>query len=752
MKLHPFRNALRLAVLLILLCLSTAPNAASAESGTGVPIQITSEDTRREGNLAIAQGNVVIAVGETTLYCDYAQFDVETKNVLVSGNVRIFRDGVSLFGDRAIYNLQTKNLMGASFRTGAGPLLAEIHALSSSERSSFTASKVFVTTDNIADPGYSLRARTVRFLKDDHTEYEDVTLYVGRVPVLWFPYLYQPAGKQQSFSIEPGNRGLWGAFVMTRFAVPLGANATGSARLDFMTKRGVGLGFDAQWAHPEQPFSWGRLRSYYVDDQNPGENPFRPSQTLSSQRYRLSAQDRTYLSDTVYSTVNVNLLSDLNVLRDFSPREVRQDPNPDSIFALTKWSENFMLTLEARARPNRDFDATPRLPVLALDLKRQPFLDSSLFYEGETSLGALQRKFGQYSGLTGFDTFRADSFHQWSFPKLVGNWLSLVPKAGIRGTHYERSVFDTRLQEGDLLYAKGGSLTRFSANLGMEASFKLSRVYESVESRTWGLDGLRHILQPFTEWSLLRTSEDTSRILQFDRVRPGTYSPLLDPTQFTSIDSLSNWQVLRLGIRNRLQTRRDEETFNWLEMESYIDANLEKPTFSALLPNRSGSISNLFNNLRWKPLPWVKVSLDTQVPLLTGGFTEFAASSDFQPHPDLTVHLGNRHLSGHPLFMNSNLISAGSRLRMNDNWTLSFLGNYNSITKVSELQQYSLDRDLRSWVASLTLWVRQFSSSNSSQRDVAVFLSLSLKDVPKIGIPLRYDNASGDAADNGRNR
>jgi hypothetical protein len=214
------------------------------------------------------------------------------------------------------------------------------------------------------------------------------------------------------------------------------------------------------------------------------------------------------------------------------------------------------------------------------------------------------------------------------------------------------------------------------------------------------------------------------------------------------VDSLSEWQVLRLGVRNRLQTRRDNQTLNWLEMESYVDANLQKPSFSTLLPNRDGNLSNIFNNLRWQPLPWVRFSLDSQFPIEPTGFTEVGAAADFQPHPDVTLQLGNRHLSGHPLFMNSNLVSAGSRLRVSDNWTLSFLGNYNFATKIAEVQQYSIDRDLRSWVASLTLWIREFDN----QKDIAVLLSLSLKDVPKIGLPLRFDNASGDASDSARNR
>lgn len=752
MKPHPLKAVVAAAVVSILACITQVSAAPSS-----APIQITSLDTRREGNLAIAQGGVVIAVGENTIYCDYAQYDTESKNVLVSGNVRIFRNGAVFTGDRAIYNLQSKSFMGSAFRSSAGPFMAEAHSFSSAEKGVFTASKGFITTDNVADPSFSLRAKTVRFLPNDHAEYEDVTLYVGHVPVFWLPYLYQPANKDQSFSLEPGSRGIWGAFLLTRFSMPLGETVLGSARLDYMSKRGLGLGLDADWPHvqgqaaakPTEVPSWGRFRTYYITDQDPGINPVsKTKDPIQPNRYRLSVQDRAYLSDTVYTSININKLSDVSFLRDFSPKDMREDPNPDTLLALTKWDEDYTLTLAARLRLNNQYEGSGTIPSLSLDLKRQPFLDSKVFYEGETSVGKFQRHFGKEAGLTNFDTVREDTFHQWSYPFVANGWLSLVPKVGVRGTHYRQSVFDTHVKEGDLLYAKGGSLTRLSMNAGLEASFKVSRVYDSVESRTWGLDGLRHILQPFTEWSWVQSNQDASKILQFDRLRPSTQLPAVDPSHFNAVDSLSDWHVVRLGLRNRLQTRRDDETLNWLELESFVDANLQKPGFASLLPYSQGSYSNVFNNLHWQPLPWVKLNLDSQAPLLDNGFTEVGAHADVQVTRDLAVQLGNRHLSGHPSFTNSNLVSAGARVRLNDNWAFSFLSSYDFATRIAESQQYSIDRDLRSWAASLSLVIRELDS----KKDVAVMLSLSLKDIPKMGLPLKYDTAAIDSTGSGKNR
>src|SRR5688572_5963074 len=76
---------------------ATSPAPPPADSigsrFSDVPIDISAErlDTSRE--LATASGNVEISYGATTIYCDEAQYDPNTRDVIVSGNVRIYRDG-----------------------------------------------------------------------------------------------------------------------------------------------------------------------------------------------------------------------------------------------------------------------------------------------------------------------------------------------------------------------------------------------------------------------------------------------------------------------------------------------------------------------------------------------------------------------------------------------------------------------------------------------------------------------------------
>ena len=50
----------------------------------------------------------------------------------------------------------------------------------------------------------------------------------------------------------------------------------------------------------------------------------------------------------------------------------------------------------------------------------------------------------------------------------------------------------------------------------------------------------------------------------------------IDFPQFTTIDSIEPWTILRLGTRNRFQTRRDNTTFLWMELNTFVDVRFDR--------------------------------------------------------------------------------------------------------------------------------------------------------------------------------
>jgi hypothetical protein len=785
----------RLLLLLALTLLVVSGAQAQFGSFGDMPIEITSEATRMEGGLAIAEQNVIIRYGDTAIYCEYAQYNPDTRDVLLTGNVRIYKDGRLFTAERALYNLETKVLNTADFRGEVNPFRLAGDSLSTMGNNAYLVKDGIFTTSDSSKPDYYLRARTVRIYPKDRVIFSNVTLFVGRTPVFWYPYLYQSLNADTSFTFTPGYTSVWGAYLLTRTVFPLTEGVSGTVRLDLYADRGVGVGFEAHWGADKRSAShfakatetktegkareiksgenWGRFLSYYIDDSTPGTNKTSLGrEPIDPERYRISLQDRTYFTDDIYSTVNINKLSDKRFLQDFEETTFRENPNPDNLVALTKWDENYSAILMLRKQLNEDQDGTEKLPELALDIKRQPFFKTALFYDSETSIGEYRRNFADQSLFPDYNSFRADTYHQLSRPGTYFGWLSVNPHVGVRGTYYSdsgyiqetinnRVVTETKIGADGLPVTtsktvtdinenlmENGSLFRAAVTAGLEISFKFSKAFENVQSRTWGLDGLRHVVQPYMNASFVYTNESPDQILQFDRYTRSTQAPPIDFPQFNAIDGLDNWSIIRLGVRNRFQTRRDNATMNWLEMDTFFDVNIDRPDFgnaSALADD--GTFSNVYNRLRWQPLPWVGLTVNSQVPLLDNGFTEINSNLSFMITRNAQIGIGQRYLHGNPQFQDSNLGTLGGYIRLNDNWGFSFAEQYEFQDSTLESQTYQIHRDLSSWVASVGVNVRD----NGGKEEFGVLLTLTLKDLPSVRIPLSLD-ADSLAGSGGKNR
>lgn len=764
----------KLLPFLALLFVAVAGARAQFGSFADVPIEINSEETRLEAGLAVAEKNVVIRYGEILIYCDFAQYNPDTRDVLVQGNVRIYREGQLFTGERALYNLETKRLSGADFRGEFAPFRFAGESVSSlGNNAYFVKDGIFTTSDN-SKADYYIKAKTIRVYPKDRIVFSNVTLYIGQTPVFWLPYVYQSLDKEQGFNLAPGYSSKWGAYLLTGYTFPMGEGWSAKVRLDIMTDRGVGVGLESDWSNGKGKRDWGRFKFYAIDDQQPGTNETGlEREEIDHGRYRITLQARQYLTDDIYATVNINKLSDARFLEDFFEGEFKRDPNPDNSLALTYWNEDFTITLLGRQNLNDDnFDGTERLPEGYLDMKRQPFFKTPIFYESETSAGFLRRNFADLSQFEDYDTFRADTFHQFILPINIKDAVTIIPRVGIRGTYYGDTgrYFDREIRETveddvfneatglteqakreitrtERVLERGGSIFRPVFNAGFEVSTKFSRAFETVQSRAWGLDGLRHIVQPWANLSYTYSGEDPINILQFDRLNPSTQLPPVDYPQFNSIDTIDTGTILRLGLRQRWQTRRDNQTMNWLEWNAYFDTYLDRPDYTQLMFADGGTFSNIYNRFHWSPLPWVSLDLDTQLPILDEGFSEVNTSLNFMVTDDLRLSIGHRYIDSNPLFLDSNLLNFGAYVRLGDNWAFSLRESYEFQDSVLESQRYELHRDLSSWIATLGFTVRD----NRGAEDYGVILTFTLKDLPNLRVPLSFDPGDVTGSGEGRN-
>jgi LPS-assembly protein len=745
----------KLFQLVLILVLAAGTVQGEIDAPRDQPVEITSTgQTSYENGLATARENVAIHMGDADIYADYAQYNSKTHDILVQGNVRIYRDTSLYLAKRATYNTETKKITAEEMRSDYEPYFVAGKSVESIGENAYRIEQGMFTTHDSPDPSFHLRARTIRVYEKDHVVFQNVTFYVGQVPVFWWPYAYQSLDDAFSFSISPAFLSSWGPSLLTSVTFPITEKIKGRVHLDYRTRRGPAIGFDANMDYGKDDTSWAHLKTYYIQDQNPLLNQTaEPRSGVPTGRYRASLQDHTQFTDDIYGIVDVTKLSDPFMMQDFYQSEFRIDPVPDNVAAVAKTSPFYTLTAIARIQANNFFDTTERLPEVVLDIKRHALFEGPIYYEGETGIANLHRTFPSGAGFENYSSVRFDTFHQLTYPNTYFGWLSIVPRAGFRDTYYTESralgmtlfppngndlvpefILPDPTHKMPIDFA--GDTNRVVVNAGVEASFKISRVWEEAQNRIFGLDGLRHVIQPFTDFSWVSESgANPASILQFDRYQPSTQLRPIDFPQFVSIDSIDNWTVWRVGVRNRLETRRDDLTVTWLELETYADVNIHNPY------DRT-QYSNLFNKLRFSPVPWASLVVNSQVPAFDKGFTEINTNVVVQPVSNLELSVGHRYLNNNPFFQNSSLFVVGGYCRINDNWGFAIQEQYEATTHILEQQRYSIYRDLTSWVASLGAVVRD----NGGVREYGVLLTFTLKAFPKLGLDLNFD--PGGAGEN----
>ena len=740
---------MRTGVLLIATLLASVTLIHGAvKTQENAPIEITSSgETTYENGLATARDNVVIHIGNTDIYSDYAQYNPTTHDVELRGHVRIYRDASLYLAESGIYNTETKKLRATTGRTESEPyFLTGAHVTSISDNAYLIQDGTFTTHDS-PKADFHLHAKKIRVYEGDRVIFMNVTAYVGNVPIFWWPYLYQSLDQAFSFTISPAYYSTWGPSLLTQVTFPITDNIQGRIRLDYFGRRGPAIGFDSVINYGKDESSTAKLKTFFIQDQNPDINETNiPRQNISESRYRVSLENRTNFTDDIYGIANLTKLSDQFVMQDFFQGEFRIDPVPDNVIAVAKTDPFYTITAIERFQANDFFTTTERQPEVVLDIKRHGLFGGPIFYEGETGFANLRLQFPEGSGFENYGTDRLDTFHQLSLPNTYFGWLSIVPRVGYRGTYYSKTwdlgsttfippsnplVPDFILPPPTLTNPVkfDGDTFRSVFDTGVEASFKISRTWENVQSRSFGLDGLMHVIQPFTNFSYVKEDgPNPTSILALDRFQPSTQLQTIDFPQFTTIDTIDDWTIWRIGIRNKLETRRDDRTMTWFELDTYVDRNFVNPF------DRT-QYSNLFNNIRFTPVPWVSLSVNSQVPAFDKGFTEVDTVASVQPLANLQLNVAHRYLNGNPFFQNSSLFVVGGYYRLNDNWGFGVQEQYEATTGLLEEQRYSVYRDLTSWVASFGGVIRD----NSGVKQYGLLFTITLKAFPKFGFDLNFD-------------
>ena len=660
---------------------------------------------------------------DAVLTADEVSVNLGSGEIIADGNVRIQREEQIWVSDHINYNVKTKQIQSQQFRTGKPPIFARGEGLHGELTNRvYIATNAIVTADDISRPAFEVRAKSIKIIPGQRIEARSAVLYLEGVPVFYFPYYSRNLGERaNNLNPVPGYRTSYGPFLLTKYTWFFSEQLDGAVHLDYRERRGPGVGPDINYHLG--PWGDGSAKYYYTHDRDPGAGT---GADVPEDRQRVDFSYQANPATNLFLLSRVRWQSDTNVLRDFFEQEYRDNPQPNSFFEVNRFWQNFSLDTYVDPRLNEFLTTVERLPEVRLTGYRQELGDTPIYYESQSSVGYYEQLFGvtnTFSVSSNYAAARADTFHQLLLPETFFGWLNFTPRVGARYTYYS---------EASGTGATTDEANRGVFNTGAELSFKLSKTWPEFQSRLFDADGIRHIIEPSFDYVFIPSPNyHPSQIPQFDTLLPSLRLLPIDFPDFNDIDSIDNQNVIRLGLFNKLQTKRSGVVANLVKWDLYTDWNLETLT-------NQNRFSDVYSDFSFRPRSWITLESMVRYDPDDALFRMAFHALTLQPNDVWSWTIGHFYLRPDnddfspqtALGQANNLITSTMFYRVNDNWGLRGYHRYNILDGKLQEQAYSIYRDMRSWTCALTF--RRLENP-TGPTDYTVAFTFSLKALPRYG-------------------
>ena len=676
---------------------------------------------------------------------DKGQLDQSTGEIFAEGNVTLQSEDRVFTSDRLYYNFQSRSMQTDNFRAGQVPFFVEgKNVKGDANKNEYSAQDVLLTSDDRSDPLLKLKTRSLSVIPGKYFEAKGATFYAGNVPVFYFPYyrrrLDQPPNH---WSITPGYRSRYGMFFEGTYNWNLNDRLNGAAHLDYRTRRGLAGGLDVDYDLGS--LGQGDASIYILNDQDPQSGAGSRSGSIEftdrTDRHRLSLYHSVNIQTNFTAKLLLQDQSDRYMNRDFFESDFRRNPQPASHVEIAKHWQNYSVSLLAQPQVDDFYQTIERLPELRLIGLRQRLGETPIFYESETSLGYFEFKPGDdHAGLYPYEAFRGDTHQQLLLPRKYFSWLNVVPHVGVRFTHYGSRSSD------DINIDNVIDIDRSVLNTGVEFSLKASNTWPNTKLPVLDVDGLRHVVQPMVNYVFVpEPSERPWELPQFDRELHSLRLRPIDFPDYNSIDTIDSRNVIRIGLRNRLQTKRFglvDDVLNW---EFFTDWRLEPEMYET-------RFNDVYSDLEVKPRSWLLLGSELRYNPNKRLLNEANHTISLLPNNKWSLTLGHRYLRDlnqdelrvrypyDPFFENSlgedwrwgnNLLYSRLYYRFNEEWGFRMIHQFEASDGTMEEQSYSLYRDFSSVTSALRFRLRDH---RAGKNDFSVSLLFSLKAIPRMSL------------------
>ena len=441
----------------------------------------------------------------------------------------------------------------------------------------FGACADLTTCTNHADDLHWKLQGDFTYIQDRAIVVRDAWLRYEDVPVLWIPVWYYPLNTDYGLRVVPGYRSRWGGFVLTKYVYDLvnegrdGRYSLGaSTYADYRTKNGFGLGQSLRWKLGT--LGSGKISAYNAWDEDFDRYTRRPwsshrrnyqnwGSEVDRRRYRVALEHNAEFTERDVFRLHATYLSDSYMNRDFFDRANRLESVPVNEAWYEHREHSWAVGGSVSGPVNDFYGGTARLPEGWLSVAPQPIWELPLNYESQTRAGYLNHDYARYAshdpmfryvpylGTNGrgadYQAFRMDTAHRVTLPFKLWDVLSVVPRAGYRGTYWS----DSGSLDSDYLKASGDAIFRHICEVGFTLSARGSG---------WWSDTLRHTVEPYLDYSYQTVDLSkgrSNRYYAFDN-----YDRSIDWQDQFGFEGRGlpyNWHGVRPGVRNTFQSLDD---------------------------------------------------------------------------------------------------------------------------------------------------------------------------------------------------
>ncbi|MFH1074416.1 MAG: hypothetical protein V1752_04930 [Candidatus Firestonebacteria bacterium] len=275
-----------------------------------IPVDCSADHLEYDESCGIinGRGNVKIVYKGTEITADEVKFDVKSSDIEAKGNIT-FKEGDSIInGTYVAFNMKSKTGKIDNIQLSNGPWFFKGLAIEKPDEKNASIIEGYATTCKNKDhPHYRLVSQRIHVEIDNMIESWNVLLYIGDIPVFYFPYIWKSlkTSPKSPLTIRPGVSSNEGFFLKIAYNYDLSEYLSGALLLDLMAIKGVGYGLQQNYRFADG-LNGGYLYAYYILEQD----------TLH-ERFRLDFDHSSRIGNNISVVGRLNYLSDEALTNDY---------------------------------------------------------------------------------------------------------------------------------------------------------------------------------------------------------------------------------------------------------------------------------------------------------------------------------------------------------------------------------------------------------------------------------------------------